>query len=247
MAANTPDTFVTTYTNVATVAQDTSTNGLANAKLGINTVILALSRRFKFPQKLVGSNNDIYVPLTIGTGTQQVTIAVDVDRIENVWWIDSSSEMWILDQITDDEMWLQLIDESTSGQPLIYRVLLPNNAGNNVLQIWQAPNSSWISQSSNKLYYSYWQQLVKLVNDSDVPAIPYSLQNVLYNGGIYETAKIQGDTELMTVYKADYDNDMKEIEAWIIKQASKDGQMQPEEPLGVFGGSTGQRGYKISG
>ena len=247
MGANAPDQFSVTYNAVAKVCQDTSPDGIVNAKLGINTTILALSRRFKFPQKLVGRNNDIFVtPLIGGEGTQEIIIANDVDRIENVWWIDNSSEIWILDQITDDQEWLQNIDESSPGQPFIYRVFLPNNAGNNAIQIWESPNTSWQQQSGGTLYYSYWQQLVKLSADSDVPAIPYSLQNVLYNGGIYETAKIQGDTQLMAVYKSDYDNDMKEIEAWIIKQASKDGQLEPDYPLGTFGGSKGERGYKTA-
>jgi hypothetical protein len=244
MGANAPDQFSITYNNVATVCQDVSSNGIANSKLGINTVILALSRRFKFPQKLVGSNNDVFVTPLVGAGVQQITIANDVDRIENVWWIDESSENWMLDQITDDQEWLLNTDSNTQGQPLVYRVLLPNNSGNNIMQIWEGPSTAWVSQSGGKLYYSYWQQLVKLVNDTDVPAIPYSLQNVLYNGGIYETAKIQADTDLMAVYKADYDNDMKEIEAWIIKQASKDGQLEPDDPLGVYGRQYGERGYK---
>jgi hypothetical protein len=244
MPANAPDQFSVTYNNVALVCQDTSTNGLSNAKLGINTVILALSRRFRFPQKLVGADNSVYVTPAIGAGVQILNIANDVDRIENVWWVDLASTIWILDQITDDEEWLQSVDENTSGQPIIFRTFIPASSGYNVMQIWEGPNAAWVSESTGKLYYSYWQQLTKLVNDTDVPAIPYSLQNVLYNGGIYETAKIQGDTELMAVYKADYDNDMKEIEAWIIRQAAKDGQMQPDEALGVFGGQSGMRGYK---
>lgn len=238
--------FSVLYNLVAKICQDQSTDGVANAKQAVNTIIQEVSKQFKLPQMLIGQDQAAFVSPTVGIGVQQLTLATNVSRVENVYWIDNSSVVWPLEQISDDLAWLERVDQNSQGNPLIYRVFLPNSAGNNVIQIWTAPGSGWVSQSGGKLYYTYWSELVQLVNDTDVPAIPYELDTVLVNGGIVEMSRMQGDSTLLQLYEPKYIDDLGEIRAWLIKQRSQDAQMEPDAPMGVYGRERGVRGYKPS-
>lgn len=237
--------FSVLYNLVAQICQDQSTEGLTNAKTGINTIIKELTREFKLPEMFKGQDSDVYVTPAIGVGPQSLTLATDVSRVENVWWVDNAATIYELDEIQSDDMWLTETDMDSTGDPVVYRDFQPNNAGDHKLQIWTAPNTGWVSKSGGKLYYSYWSQLVQLVNDSDIPNIPYELDTILVNGGIVEMSMMQGDSTLIGIYSQKYMDDKGELRAWLIKQKSKDGQLAPAEPMGVFGKGEGVRGYKI--
>lgn len=240
-------TFVTLYTLVAKRCQDLSPDGLQSAKDGINTVIRELTKMFKLPEMFKGYDQSIFVTLPVAVGVQTTSLNADVVRVENVWWIDNAETNWPLDLIENDEDWLNQTDNFSTGQPYAYRYFQPSSGNANAqLQTWMGANTSWITQSNGgKLYYSYWAQLSQLSADSDIPNLPYELDTVLVNGGIVETARSQGDTTLIDLYQAKYEDDQGEMRSWLIKQKSKDGQLKPDAPQGTFGQNSGSSGYKI--
>ncbi len=162
-AAITARTFTILYNLVAKRCQDTSSDGLQNAKDGINDVIKELTREFKkLPAQLIGWDKTQFVSPSVGTGIQSFTIASNITKIENVIWISNNSEQFVLDQITDDQDWWQKTDQNSQGDPLIFRVHLPDNNGNNTIETWPGASSGWQSYSGGKLYYTYWSQLSQL-------------------------------------------------------------------------------------
>lgn len=239
-------TFLQLYTSVAAKCQDLSSDGLSSAKDGINTVIKEITREFKLPEMFKGQDSSIFVTPSVGVGPQLITLASDISRLESVWWVDNVATIWPLVEIQSDEDWLIQTDMDSDGDPVVYRQFQPDNAGNHKIQIWTAPNTGWVAKSAGKLLYSYWAQLSQLVNDSDVPAIPYELDTILVNGGVVEMARDQGDDVLINLYGPKYEDDKGEMRKWIIKQKSRDGQLEPADPLGVFGRGSGVRGYKIN-
>lgn len=238
--------FSVLYALVAKICQDQSTDGLLNAKSGINTVIKELTREFKLPSIFKGQDNSVYVTPTQAVGPQLITLASDIVRLSNVFWIDNSRQIFQLTEIESDDEWLQAIDMNRDGDPSIYRDFQTNSAGVPQIQIWPGPSSSWVSRSSQRIYYTYWAQLAQLSADGDVPAIPYELDPILVNGGIVEMARMQGDTTLIGLYEKKYEDDKGELRKWIIKQHERDIQMEPDQPQGVFGQDYGT-GYKIAG
>lgn len=240
-------TFTVLYNLVATIGQDLSTNGISQAKTGINTVIKELTRSFKLPEMFKGYDNSIFIVPTIGIGVQTYSLNSDVVRLSNVWWVENSSDNWQLEEINNDIDWNLQTDNSSTGQPTIYRYFQPSSGNANTqLQVWMGANSSWLAQCNSKLYYSYWAQLAQLSGDSDVPSLPYELDTVLVNGGVVEMARQQGDSVLMEMYQTKYEDDLGEIRAWLIKQKVKDGQMKPDISQGAFGTNSGMTGYKIN-
>lgn len=232
---------------MATICQDQSTNGMTQAKDGINTIIKELTREFKLPQMFKGQDRSVFVTPTIGTGTQLLNLAADVSSLSTVFWVDNNSTINQLTEVPGDEDWNEMTDVNSTGDPVVYRYFQPSNTTQSSvaqLEIWTAPQSGWVSKSGGKLYYTYWAQLAQLVNDGDIANIPYELDTVLINGGVVEMARQQGDSVLMNMYLAKYEDDKGEIRAWIIKQRTKDGQLQPDQPEGVFGQGAGFRGYK---
>lgn len=251
--------FSLLYQKVQTICQDQSSEGKTQAQDGINTVIRELTKMFNMPQQFKGWDKSVFVSPTATVGVQTLSLNSDVVRVENVWWIDQAQTNWELDEIQSDEDWLSQTDNYQSDQPLIYRYFQPANVSYATpqMQIFPGATSAWISQSGGKLYYSYWSQLVQLVNDSDIPNLPYELDTVLINGGVVEMARQQGDNVLIGngrpmdgggdgMYLSKYNDDLGEIRAWIIKLKSKDGQMRPDAPQGVWGTNTGFTGYKIA-
>lgn len=239
-------TFLQLYTSVATKGQDLSANGLSSAKDGINTIIKEITREFKLPEMFKGQDSSVFVTPSIGKGPQLLTLANDISRLESVWWVDNSATIYTLDEIQSDQDWLNQTDMDSDGDPDVYRQFQPDNAGNHKIQIWTAPNTGWVSKSGGNLLYSYWAQLVQLVNDGDIPAIPYELDTILVNGGLVEMARDQGDDVLLNLYIPKYEDDKGELRKWIIKQKARDGQLEPAEAMGVFGRNSGVRGYKIN-
>lgn len=239
--------FSVLYNKTAKICQDLSTDGISQAKDGINTVIRELTKKFKMPEMFKGYDQSIFVSPTVGIGVQTLSLNADVVRVENVWWIDNAQTNWNLDEIDNDEDWINQTDNFSSGQPYAYRYFQPSSGNANAqLQIWMSPNSMWISQSGGKLFYSYWAQLAQLVNDSDVPNLPYELDTILINGGVVEMARQQGDTTLIELYQEKYTDDEGEIRAWLINQKTKDGQLRPDSPQGTFGQNSGTSGYRIA-
>lgn len=244
--------FSVLYNKVATVCGDLSTDGIAQAKDGINTIIKEITKKFDLPQMFKGADKSVFVTPTVGYGTQLLSLAPDVVRVTNVWWQDNASTNWPLDEITNDSDWLQDTDNDSDGDPVVFRYFQPSSINVNAqMEIWTAPNTGWVSKSGGFLYYSYWAQLAQLVNDSDIPALPYELDTILVNGGVVEMARQQGDYFLLSEqggdYKNKYEDDIGEVRAWVIKQHISDGQMRPEVPIGTFGRASGTRGYKIGG
>lgn len=240
--------FSILYGKTAQICQDLSSTGLSQAKDGINTVIKELTRDFKLPEMFKGYDNSIFVTPPIGIGVQTVSLAPDLVRLSNVWWIDNAQTNWQLDEIDNDRDWTASVDNFSTGQPNIYRYFQPSSGNANAqLQIFMAPNTSWVNQSGGKLYYSYWAQLAQLVNDADIPNLPYELDTVLVNGGVVEMARQQGDNVLIGMYEEKYEDDRGSIRAWINKLRTVDGQMKPDQPQGVFGYNSGISGYKIIG
>jgi hypothetical protein len=236
--------FSVLYGLVAQICQDESSNGKANAKVAINTIIKELTREFELPQMMKGQDQSVYVTPIVGVGPQFLTLATDIIRLENVFWVDNSSQIFQLEEIESDEEWLSTIDENSDGDPLVYRDFETDSAGNHKIQIWPSPGAGWVSKSGGKLYYTYWAQLAQLSGDSDVPNLPYELDTILVNGGVLEMARMQGDTALIGLYSGKYEDDKGEIRAWILRQHEKDVQMGPDEPMGTFGQAGGFRGYK---
>jgi len=232
---------------VATIGQDLSTNGLAQAGVGINTVIKELTKMFKMPQMFKGDNNTVFVTPPTGLGVVTVSLGVtDLVSLENVWWIEESQENWQLDEITNNSDWLSMTDNFSTGQPSVFRYF-QQSSSNPQIQIWQGPNSAWVGQSGGNLYFSYWAQLSQLVNPTDVPNLPYELDTVLVNGGVLEMARMQGDDVLIELYQPKYEDDLGEIRAWLIKLKTKDGQLSPDIPQGTFGFNDQSVGYRLVG
>jgi hypothetical protein len=240
--------YTTLQNLVATICQDLSTNGLAQAGIGINTIIKELTREFKMPQMFKGWDKSVFLTPSVTTGVQTLSLNSDVVKIESVWWVDDAQTNWQLDQITSDEDWLTQTDNYQSDEPLVYRYFQPANVSYAVpqIQIFPGATAAWIAQSGGNLYYSYWAQLVQLVNPTDIPNLPYELDTTLVNGGVTEMARQQGDNVLIKMYKEKYEDDKGEIRAWIIKQRTQDGQMRPDNPQGVWGTNTGFTGYRIA-
>lgn len=248
--ALTTNTFSYFYNKVASICQDLSTNGIAQAKDGVNTIIKELTREFKMPQMFKGQDRSAFVSPSVGFGTQLLSLATDVVSLSSVYWVDNAQTIYQLTEIPGDSDWNEMTDFDSQGDPVAYRYFQPSNTGQSSvaqIEIWTAPNTGWISKANGKLYYTYWAQLAQLVNDADIPNIPYELDTVLTNGGIVEMARQQGDDKLIELYMSKYEDDKGEIRSWIIKQRTEDGQMQPAQPEGVFGRGAGFRGYKILG
>lgn len=235
--------FSDLYNLVAQICQDQSSLGISNAKTAINTIIREITREFKLPEMMKGTANDVFVSPSVGNGAQKLTLANDVVRLENVWFIQGN-EPYFLEEAQSDEEWLASIDTNTSGDPEIYRDFETDSLGNHTIQIWPSPNSSFLANANGQVFYSYWAQLVQLVNDSDVPNLPYELDTILVNGGCVEMARMQGDDTLMNLYAVKYEDDKGHLRAWLIKQREKDIQLEPAEPQGVFGRNQRKRGYK---
>ncbi len=188
--------------------------------------------------------SSIFISPSVGVGIQNNNLANNISKIENVFWISNNSEQKILRQITDDEEWLSLTDQNSQGDPAVFRVLLPASDGNNKIQTWPGCSSGWQNYSGGKIYYTYWAELAQLSADSDIPALPYELDTILVNGGVYLTALTQGDTVLLAEYERKYEDDKGEMRAWLINQRAKDGQQRPDVPMGVFGSERSVSGYK---
>lgn len=242
----TTNTFSYFYNKIATACQDQSTGGIVQAKDGVNTVIKEITREFKLPEMFKGQDQTVFVSPSVGVGPQQLTLATDIVRLSDVYWVDNVSTVFELVEVPGDKDWNNQIDFSSTGDPAIYRYFQPNSAGLAKIQIWTAPNAGWIAKSGGKLYYTYWAQLSQLSADGDIPNLPYELDTILTNGGILEMSRQQGDTTLMALYKDKYEEDKGEMRAWILRQRTEDGQMQPDQPEGVFGRGEGQRGYRIA-
>lgn len=239
--------FSILYNKVAQICQDLSSDGIAQAKDGINTVIKELTKKFKLPEMFKGYDNSVFVSPPVGIGVQTLTLANDVVRLSNVWWIENTSDNWPLEEVIDDIDWNARTDNNSTGQPTLFRYFQPSSGNSNAqLQIWMGANSSWLAQCNGKLFYSYWAQLAQLSADSDIPALPYELDTILVNGGVVEMARQQGDTVLIGLYETKYEDDEGEIRSWIIKQKTVDGQMKPDFPQGVYGQSSGRTGYRIA-
>ena len=238
--------FLSLYSLVSTICQDVSTAGKAQAKVGINSIIKDITREFKLPDMFKGQDNSVFVLPSVSRGPQTLKLPSDVRSLENVWWVDNTDTIYQIDEIDSDEDWLSSIDMYSDGDPEVYRDFVKNSSGDNQIQIWPSPNDGWVSKSGGKLYLSYWAQLVQLSADADIPNIPYELDPILVNGGVVEMARMQGDTALLNVYLAKYEDDKAEMRAWIVRQHEKDVTMTPDSPMGMFGRSRG-RGYKISG
>ncbi len=244
--------FSVLYNLVATICGDLSSNGLSQAQNSINTTIKKINSEFKMPEFFKGYDNSIFVTPTVGVGTQILSLASDVVRLENVWWIDNAQTNWPLDEITSDSEWLSVTDKFSTIEPEVYRYFQPSaNNANAQIQIWPAANSAWIQQSGGKLYYSYWSQFAQLSADSDIPNIPYELDPILVDGGVVEMARQQGDYVLLSPnggdYLNEYERDKGNMRAWLIKQHSKDGTVTPDMAQGSFGISSGSSGYKVGG
>lgn len=243
--------FSVLYTLVQTICGDLSSNGKAQAQSAINTVIKEINREFDMPEFFKGYDSSIFVTPLVGTGPQLLSLASDVVRLSNVWWVDNAQTIWQLIEIPNDSDWLEMTDMDSDGDPVVFRYMQPASGNaNGQLQIWTAPNTGWVSKSTGKLYYSYWSQFGQLVNDSDIPNIPYELDTILVNGGVVEMSRQQGDYVLLGPQGGDYLNKYQEIDmgclrAWSIKQHTKDGQMAPDQPMGVFGRGSGARGYNL--
>lgn len=241
---STARTFTVLYNLVAQICQDQSTEGLTNAKSGINTIIKEITREFKLPTIFKGQDNSVYVSPSISTGPQLITLATDVVRLENVFWVENASNIYQLEEVVSDEDWLKKTDMNTQGDPYLYRDFETDSAGNHKIEIWPSPNSGWVSKTTGKLNYTYWAQLAQLSADGDIPSLPYELDTILVNGGVLEMARMQGDTTLISLYMSKYEDDKGELRAWLTKQHERDVQLEPDEPMGMFGrGSTQQRGY----
>ena len=236
--------FSVLYNLVAQKAQDQSAQGLINAQVAINDVIKEITREFKLPGMLKGIQNDIFVSPVVGVGPQNLVIASDMRSIENVWYIEGG-ETYELEQATSDEDWIESTDETTSGDPEIFRVFPMDSAGNNKMQIWPSPNSSFIANALGQVFYSYWAQLVPLVADADVPNIPYELDTILVNGGVLKVCEDQGDDTLINIYGPKYEDDKGAMRSWITKQNAKDGVVAPDDPPGVYGRNNNKHGYRI--
>lgn len=237
--------FSVLYDLVGKICQDESTTGDTIAKTSINTIIKELTREFKLPTIFKGQDNSVYVTPSAGTGPQLITLATDIVRLENVFFIENSSNVFTLDEVQSDQAWLEQTDQDSSGDPVLYRDWQTDSAGNHKIQIWKSPNSSWISKSGGRLYYTYWAQLSQLSADADIPSIPYELDTILVNGGVVEMARSQGDTVLLASYQGKYEDDKGELRAWLIKQRERDGQLEPDEPKGTFGNASGYDRYTI--
>lgn len=236
--------FSVLYNLVAQICQDESTDGLTNAKSAINTIIKEITREFKLPEIFKGQDNSVYVSPVVQVGPQILTLATDVVRLEDVYWIENVANIYQLEEVVSDDDWLRKTDLNTQGDPYLYRDFQTDSAGNHSMQIWPSPNSGWVSKTSGKLNYTYWAQLAQLSADVDIPALPYELDTILVNGGVVEMARMQGDTTLISLYLSKYEDDKGEMRAWLLKQREKDVQMEPDEPMGVFGrGGSSQRGY----
>lgn len=239
--------FSLLYGKVQTICQDQSSNGTVQAKDGVNTVIRELTKMFKMPQMFKGYDNSVFVTPSVGIGVIKVALGVtDLVSLSDVWWIDESEENWPLSEITNDGDWLSMTDNFSTGQPSIFRYF-QQSSSNPQMQIWQGPNSAWALQSGGKLYFSYWAQLAQLVNDTDVPNVPYELDTVFINGGVVEMARQQGDDVLIKLYQEKYEDDLGEIRAWLIKLKTKDVQLTPDIPQGTFGMDDQSVGYRIVG
>ena len=244
--------FSVLYNLVAGICGDLSTNGIAQAKSGINTTIKKINSEFNMPAFFKGADKSIFVTPTVGFGTQILTLASDFVRMSNVWWQDNASTNWPLQEITNDSDWLDETDNDSDGDPVVFRTFQPSSIEVTAqIEIWTAPNTGWVSKSGGILYYSYWAQFAQLVNDSDIPNLPYELDTILVDGGVCDMARQQGDYILLGPqggdYKAEYEKGIGLLRAWIIKQHIEDGQMRPDVPMGTFGRGSGTRGYKIGG
>ena len=246
--ALTTNTFSYFYNKIATICQDQSTNGIAQASDAVNTVIKEITREFRLPEMFKGQDQSAYVRPTIGLGTQLLSLAADVSRLSTVYWVDNAETIYQLTEIPGDSDWNEMTDFQSTGDPVVFRYFQPSNINQSSvaqIEIWSAPNQGWLSKSNGNLYYTYWAQLAQLVNPTDIPNLPYELDTILTNGGILEMARQQGDDKLISLYSAKYEDDKGEMRAWIVKQRTQDGQMQPEQPEGVFGRGAGYRGYKM--
>lgn len=233
---------------VATICQDLSANGLFQAGVGINTIIKEINREFKMPNFFKGWDNSVTVIPIVGTGVQTLPLASDLVSLSNVWWVDNAQTNWQLIEIPGDMDWNEMTDQDSTGDPVVYRYFTTSTTYSSPqLQIWTAPNQGWVQKSTGLLYYSYWAQFGQLVNPADIPNIPYELDTILVNGGVVEMARMQGDDVLLEIYQPKYEDDLGSIRAWLIKRKTQDGQMQPDQPSGVFGRGTGARGYSIGG
>ena len=243
--------FSLLYNKVAKNCGDLSTDGITQAKDGINAIIKKINSEFDMPAFFKGADKSVFVTPTVGWGTQILTLASDFVRMSNVWWQDNASTNWPLEEITNDSDWLDETDNDSTGDPVVFRTFQPSSIEVTAqLEIWTAPNTGWVNKSSGILYYSYWAQFAQLVNDSDVPNLPYELDTILVDRGTVEMGRGQGDYVLIGPeggnYKQEYEDSIGRLRAWIIKQHIEDGgNMKPAVPMGVFGRQQGTRGYRI--
>jgi hypothetical protein len=242
--------FSVLYNLVAGICGDLSTNGIVQAKSGINTVIKKINSEFDMPSFFKGADKSVYVTPSVGVGTQILTLASDFVRMSNVWWQDNASTNWPLTEITNDDDWLDETDSDSTGDPVVFRTFQPSSIEVTAqMEIWTSPNTGWVSKAGGLLYYSYWAQFAQLVNDSDIPNLPYELDTILVDGGVCDMARQQGDYVLLSTeggdYKQEYFDGIGRLRAWIIKQKTQDGQMKPDVPSGAFGSASGTRGYKL--
>lgn len=250
--AITTNNFSYFYNKIATICQDQSANGLSQAKDAVNTVIKKLTAEFKFPQMFKGFDQSIYINLSSLSlpqdGVMTLTLSqTDIVRLSDVFWVDNNQGIQRLQEVPGDQDWNDTVDDNSNGDPAIFRSFQPSNAGTTKLQLWPGINQGWVNKTDGNLFYTYWAQLSQLVNDSDIPNLPYELDYVLTSGGVIEMARQQGDNVLMALYKDDYEMDKGNIRAWIIKQRTQDGQMQPDQQEGAFGRAVGITGYGVPG
>jgi len=102
-----------------------------------------------------------------------LTGTTDFDHIISCWYISNGIPMPI--EVIDDDKWQQQVLTTTDGTPSICRVTMVD--GTLKLQLSPRPSGSFISLYTT-VYFDYIKKPAELVNDTDVPNIPDTSQQM---------------------------------------------------------------------
>lgn len=167
------------------------TNSAAKAKKAANDAL-----------RLIASLRDWRIlrrssTITPTASTQAYTLAADFNNIISCWYISNGLRMPI--EVVDDERWRRDSDNDSDGNPEICRIT--KVSGTIKIEFSPRPSGSFISLYTN-VKYDYVKKPTELSNDTDVPEIPDTSQQLaIVYLGVSDLLGKQGDLGGLTAWE----------------------------------------------